>query len=78
MPLINVRLIEGVFSPEQKKEMQEKLTDTMVAIEGENLRPFTVVIVDEVPSGQWAFGGNPVTTEQVKAIAAGKNLEAAA
>lgn len=78
MPLINVRLIEGVFTPEQKKEMQEKLTDAMVAIEGENMRPVTIVIVDEVPSGQWAFGGKPLSTEQVKAMAAGKKSEAAA
>lgn len=78
MPLINVRLIEGVFTPEQKKEMQEKLTDVMVAIEGEHMRPFTVVIVDEVPSGQWAYGGKPVTTEQVKAMAAAKKSDVAA
>ena len=78
MPLINVRLIEGVFTPVQKREMQEKLTDTMVAIEGENLRPATIVIVDEVPSGQWAFGGKPTTTEDVKAMAAGKKAGASA
>jgi Tautomerase enzyme len=35
MPLIDIQLIEGVFSPAQKKEMIEKVTDTMVQIEGE-------------------------------------------
>lgn len=78
MPLINVRLIEGVFNAEQKRDIQKKLTDTMVEIEGENLREYTVVIVDEVPSGQWAFGGNPLTTEAVKAVIAGKTGKAAA
>ncbi|MBA3409127.1 MAG: tautomerase family protein, partial [Solirubrobacterales bacterium] len=38
MPLVNVKLIEGVFDDAQKREMVEKLTDTMVAIEGENMR----------------------------------------
>ena len=38
MPLVNVKLIEGVFTPAQKQEMIRKLTDTMVSIEGENLR----------------------------------------
>lgn len=33
MPLINVKLIEGVFSPDQKREIIHKLTDTMVSIE---------------------------------------------
>jgi 4-oxalocrotonate tautomerase len=78
MPLINVRLIEGVFTAEQKKQMQEKLTDAMVSIEGENMRPLTLVIVDEVPSGQWAIGGKPLTTKEVKAVAAGEKSGAAA
>ena len=72
MPLVNVRLIEGVFTPSQKEEMVRKLTDTMVAIEGENLRPYTVVLIDEVKSGDWGFGGKPIAASDVKAIAAGK------
>jgi 4-oxalocrotonate tautomerase len=52
--------------------MIHKLTDTMVSIEGENMRPATVVIIEEVKSGDWGFGGNPVTTEDAKALAAGK------
>ena len=58
MPLVNVRLIEGVFTPEQKREMIHQLTETMVEIEGENLRPVTWVIVEEVKSGDWGIGGN--------------------
>jgi len=38
MPLINVKLIEGVFNESQKKQMVTKLTDAMVAIEGEAMR----------------------------------------
>lgn len=41
MPFINVKVIEGVFSREQKQEIVRKLTDTMVSIEGENMRPVT-------------------------------------
>lgn len=72
MPLINVRLIEGVFSPVQKKQIAEKLTDAMVAIEGEALRPYTLVVIDEVKSGDWAFGGQTLTTADVRAVAARK------
>ncbi|MET9244754.1 4-oxalocrotonate tautomerase family protein [Nonomuraea sp. NPDC003709] len=71
MPLINVKVIEGVFSAAQKAEMVEKLTDVMVAIEGENMRPLTLVIVEEVKSGDWGVGGKPMTTAEVKAMAAG-------
>lgn len=72
MPLINVKVIEGVFSEPQKKEMIQKLTDAMVSIEGENMRKVTWVVIDEVKSGNWGIGGDSISTEAVKAIAAGK------
>jgi 4-oxalocrotonate tautomerase len=72
MPLIEVKLIEGVFTTAKKKEIITKLTDAMVAIEGENLRPYTVVLLEEVRSGDWAFGGKSLTTADVHAVAAGK------
>jgi 4-oxalocrotonate tautomerase len=71
MPFINVKLIENVFTPEQKREIVERLTDTMVAIEGENMRSVTWVVVEEVGSGDWGIGGTPLTTADVKALAAG-------
>ena len=71
MPLINVRLIEGVFSDSQKQQIIERLTDAMVSIEGENLRPVTWVVVEEVQSGDWGVAGNPLSTADVKALAAG-------
>lgn len=71
MPLINVKVIEGVFSPDQKREMIHKLTDTMVSIEGEAMRGVTWVVVEEVVSGDWGIGGNPLTTADVRALANG-------
>ena len=71
MPLVNVRLIKGVFTPTQKQEMIRKLTDTMVSIEGENMRQVTFVVIDEVKSGDWGIGGKPLTTNDVKMLAAG-------
>ena len=68
MPLLNVKLIEGVFTPKQKQEMIRKLTDTMVSIEGENLRELTWVVIEEVKSGDWGIGGNAVGTADVKAL----------
>ena len=72
MPLINVKLIQGVFNPAQKREIIRKLTDAMVTIEGENLRAATWVTIEEVASGDWGLGGNPVTVDDVKAMAARK------
>ena len=72
MPLIQVKVIEGVFSNEQKREMVRKLTDAMVSIEGENMRPVTWVVIEDVKSGEWGIGGNALTTTDVKNLAAGK------
>ncbi|MGH2885238.1 MAG: tautomerase family protein [Solirubrobacteraceae bacterium] len=71
MPLINVKVIEGVFSPEQKTEIVERLTDAMVSIEGENMRQVTWCVLEEVRSGDWGIGGQCLTTEAVHALAAG-------
>lgn len=71
MPMLEVHLIENVFTPEQKRQMIQKLTDTMVAIEGENMRGVTWVKIHEVASGDWAIGGKPLTTEDVHRLAAG-------
>ena len=73
MPLINVKLIEGVFDMSQKQEIIRRLTDAMVGIEGENLRSVTWVVVEEVGSGSWGIGGQPIATADVQAMAAGRN-----
>ncbi|MEQ9814141.1 MAG: 4-oxalocrotonate tautomerase family protein [Azospirillaceae bacterium] len=70
MPLVDIEVIEGVFDDEQKAKMIEKLTDAMVEIEGENMRQVTWVRIKEVRSGHWGIGGNPLSAEAVKAMAA--------
>lgn len=71
MPAVNVKVIEGVFTAAQKTAMIEKLTDAMVSIEGEAMRSVTWVLVEEVKSGDWGIGGSALTTDDVKALAAG-------
>jgi Uncharacterized protein, 4-oxalocrotonate tautomerase homolog len=61
MPLVNIQVIENVFTPQQKKELIEKVTDVMISIEGEALRPYTLVKIDEVKDGNWSVGGKIVT-----------------
>ena len=72
MPLVNVKLIEGVFTHMQKQEMIRKLTETMISIEGENMRSVTWVVIEEVKSGDWGIGGKALTTADVMALAAGR------
>ena len=70
MPLINVRLIENAFAPEQKQQITRDLTEA-VAIEGERMRGVTWCVIEEVKSGDGAIGGEPVTTGAVRALARG-------
>lgn len=71
MPLINVKVIENVFTDTQKRDIVGRLTDAMVSVEGEPMRGVTWVVIDEVKSGDWGIGGQPLTTEAVRELAAG-------
>lgn len=67
-----MKLIGRVFSPAQKKQIAQKLTDAMVSIEGEAIRSVTWVVIEEVKSGDWAIGGRTLTTEDVHGISGNK------
>ena len=71
VPLIQVKLIAGVYTAPQKQEIIERLTDAMVAIEGEEMRSVTWCLIEEVASGAWGFDGQALTADDVKALARG-------
>jgi 4-oxalocrotonate tautomerase len=72
MPIVSVKLIEGVFSPEQKRQMIERITEAIVSIEGERMRSFTTVVLEDIRSGDWAVGGRSMTAEVVKDLQSGR------
>jgi 4-oxalocrotonate tautomerase len=59
MPFINAKLIEGRFDADQKREIVETLTDAMISIEGENMRPVTWCVIEELRSGDSGHRGQP-------------------
>ncbi len=61
MPFTTVKVIEGVFSKEQKVQLIEKITEAMIEVEGEGMRHLTWVVIEEVKQGDWAIGGKPVS-----------------
>jgi 4-oxalocrotonate tautomerase len=71
MPFIHVRVVAGVFTAQQKREIVERLTEAMVGIQGEGIRQLTWCVVEEVPSGAWGIGGQAITADDVRAIASG-------
>ncbi len=73
MPIVNVKLIENVFTPEQKRTMIKKLTDTMVEIEGENMRGVTWVYIEELKEGDLGVGGQTLTAADVHRLQRGES-----
>ena len=71
MPVVNLRVMENVLSLEQKNEIAEQFTDTLVSVIGEPVRELTRVIVDDIRSGTLTIGAKPITTEAVKEMLAG-------
>lgn len=65
MPLVTIDVIKEVFTPEQKKDLIEKVTDAMVAVEGEAMRPVTWVRIVEIEQGDWAIGGKRLSAAAV-------------
>ena len=66
MPLVDIHLIKGAWTLDQKQEMIRATTDALVKIWGEPLRELTWVRVLEVEDGQWGVAGEPLTVEDVK------------
>ena len=72
MPLITIDVIKNVFTPRQKQELIERVTEATIAVEGEQLRPVTWVRINEVEQGDWAIGGKCLKASDVHAMQAGK------
>ena len=72
MPMVTIDVIKDVFTPAQKQQLIAKVTDAMIAVEGENMRGVTWVRIQEFESGDWAIGGKPLTTADVHALAGRK------
>jgi 4-oxalocrotonate tautomerase len=72
MPLVQIKGISGYLTLEQKQEIIKKVTDSIVSVEGEGVRPVTWVLLEDVQSGEWGVGGDPVTTEGFREMATAK------
>ncbi len=60
MPFVNVKLVEGVFSPEEKHALAAAITDVLVKFEGsEAFRETVWVLIEELHTDGWHIGGRP-------------------
>ncbi len=51
MPFANFKFPQGMMTPEQKAEVVHRTTDMFASYFGEGVRPYTMVLVDEVIDG---------------------------
>jgi phenylpyruvate tautomerase PptA (4-oxalocrotonate tautomerase family) len=65
MPLIEARLLEGVFSLDEREHLAEGLIDAVVGVKGESFRSETEVLIAEVPVGNWYERGVRIVPEGV-------------
>lgn len=72
MPLVTIDLIKDVFTPHQKQDLIERVTEAMIAVEGEGMRPVTWVRIQEFEQGDWAIGGKRLKAADVHALTSGK------
>ena len=72
MPLVTIDVIKNVFTPKQKQELIAKVTDAMIQVEGEYMRPVTWVRINEIEQGDWAIGGKALKAADVHAMASSK------
>lgn len=70
MPLVQIEGVGGYLTLAQKQEMIRRVTDAVLAVEGEGPREVTWVTIEDVPSGAWGVGGVPVAADDLRALAA--------
>jgi 4-oxalocrotonate tautomerase len=65
MPIVNVKVLAGAFSDEQKHAMIDEITNALTRIGGDGIRPSVHVLVEDIASGMWGIGGTRLTTEEI-------------
>jgi 4-oxalocrotonate tautomerase len=72
MLLVTADDLKNSLTPDQKKQLVEKITTALVEIGSENTRPATWVRINEFEGGDWAIGGRRLSAYDVLEIKRGK------
>ena len=65
MPFANFKVPEGTLTAEQKEEIVHATTDLYASYFGEGVRPFTMVLVEEVADGGWGRADEVLTLKRM-------------
>lgn len=75
MPLIDIQVMEGVFSDEEKAAMISKVTAAFGEAAGGDMAANTSVRIHEVKVGSWGYAGKPLTLQDALNIKRGSKGE---
>ena len=68
MPLVTIDVVKNVFTKEQKAALIDGVTEALVKVEGESMRPVTWVRIFEAEEGDWGIGGQRLDAATVHAM----------
>jgi 4-oxalocrotonate tautomerase len=66
MPIVSVKTVKGLLTPEKKSELHQKLSELLVEIEGggnSQFAKFVVVNITEEPAENFSGGGTQLKPE---------------
>ena len=66
MPFANYKFPQGTLNAAQKEETVHKTTDLFAHYFGEDVRPYTMVLVDEVADGGWGRADETLTLAKMQ------------
>jgi 4-oxalocrotonate tautomerase len=76
MPFVDVHTVRGLLSDEKKRELQDRITDLLVEIEGRgdpSFRRLVWVEITEADPVDWSLGGVHVTPQLIEQVASKKD-----
>ena len=73
MPLIDIHVLEGVFSDDEKQQMITETAKAFGKVAGKKMQDNTSVRVHEVKSGHWGGADSVWTTDRALAMKQGKD-----
>ncbi len=72
MPLVTIRALEGALTPAQREDLMVRVTDAVVAVQGEGVRNVTWVIFDEIRDRTISIGGDVKSSAYVRGLMANR------
>ena len=72
MPFVNVRTVKGLLTDQQRKELQERISQVVLEVEGKgnpDFKKYIMVLIEEIDPSAWNVHLQTLTPKTVEQIA---------